>query len=284
MNSIDSSQKKTLIGGRGTKELNSKKTSASRKALKETILLRTLQIGIVAALLAAWEWGVRAGTISSFLFASPSMIADVLIGRIRDGSLFTDIAVTGMETLIGFVIGSIAGSFIGLAFWYSRFVAKLSAPFIAALGSIPILALAPLIIIWFGTGLVSKIAIVVFSCIIVSLVSSYEGAQQVDKDLMNLMRSFGATKNQIFRKIVVPSSMTWVLSGLKMNVGFALVGAIVGEYISSNQGIGHMILIGSSNFGIDIVLAGLFTVMIIVFVLNLIVGWLEKALMVWKKN
>ncbi|BBY76824.1 hypothetical protein MPRF_37230 [Mycolicibacterium parafortuitum] len=150
-----------------------------------------LQVLIVVGLLGAWELGAATGVIDTFLFSSPSRIAEVLARRAETGALWTDIGVTMTETVLGYLVGAVGGSVLGLALWYSRFVAGLTRPFITAIGAIPILAIAPLIIIWFGTDIVSKIVIVALSCVVVSLTNSYRGAQEVDADWINLMRSFG---------------------------------------------------------------------------------------------
>lgn len=255
-----------------------------QKIRLQRYLLHSLQVIIVAALLLLWEWGAKTGRISPFLFASPSMIWDVLVQRWQSGELVTDIQVTFAETLSGFAIGAVGGALLGLLLWYSRFVADLTAPFIAAIGSIPVLAIAPITIIWFGTEMTSKVVIVAFSCVVVSLTTAYQGAQRTDPDLLNLMRSFNAPRSAIFFKLVVPSAMVWILSGLRLNAGFALIGAIVGEYISSEAGVGHMILLGSSNFSINLVLAGIFTVMLMTLVLLKAVGLLERTLLSWEKG
>lgn len=255
-----------------------------RRGIARRPLLVTLQVLIVVAFLSLWEAAGVNGWISTFLFSSPSGIAAVLGNAISSGQLWTDIGTTAIETVIGFVVGAIGGSVLGLALWYSRFVADLTAPFVAAIGAIPVLAVAPIMIIWFGTGIVSKVVIVAFSCVIVSLTNSYRGAQRVDQDLLNLMRSFGASKTQTFLKVVVPGSMTWVVSGLKLNVGFALIGAIVGEYISSQAGIGHMIVLGSGSFQMNVVLAGVVVVMAMVLVFSLLVGLLERVILRWERR
>lgn len=259
------------------------KKKSKLKKWKDGAVMGIFQIGFLAILLIVWEVGARCGFINEFLFASPSKICNTLWSHILSGELFTDLLVTGKETVLGFILGSLLGSVLGLLLWCSETIARFSKPYVAAIGSIPVMVLSPLVIIWFGTGIASKIAIVTFSCIFVSLSTAYEGAMQVDPDLLNLMRSFGASKFKIFCKVVVPSSMTWVVSGFKMNIGFATVGAIVGEYISSDAGIGHMILKGSSSFHIHVTLAGLVATMIFVFALNVMVGFLEKALLRWKK-
>jgi NitT/TauT family transport system permease protein len=125
---------------------------------------------------------------------------------------------------------------------------------------------------------------VAFSCVVVSLTTSYKGAMRADPDLINLLRSFNAGRGTIFFKLVVPSAMLWVLSGLRLNVGFALVGAIVGEYISSDAGVGHMILLGSSNFGMNIVLAGIVLVMLMMLCFNALVAFLERLILSWDRK
>lgn len=251
---------------------------------RRRIILHTMQGLIVVTALCAWEFGARTGDISSFLFGSPSAVWNILKTRAISGQLWSDIGITSTEVILGFLIGAVGGSVLGLLLWYSQFVADLTSPFIAAIGSIPVLAVAPLTIIWFGTEMTSKVVIVAFSCVVVSLTTSYRGARRTDPDLINLMKSFGASRSQIFRKLVVPSAMTWVVSGLKLNIGFALVGAIVGEYISSDAGVGHMILLGSSNFTISLVIAGIAIVMVMVLVFNLLVSALERFLGHWERS
>lgn len=246
--------------------------------------LIALQVGITVALLAAWEIGAAQGWINRFLFASPSMVWEVLVDRALSGELLEDIWTTSAETLLGYAVGAVGGSVIGLGLWYSRFLSDLSAPFIAALGSIPVLAVAPMTIIWFGTGILAKVMIVAFSCIVVSLTTSYKGAMRTDEDLVNLMRSFNAKRSAIFFKLVVPAAMPWVFSGLKLCVGFALVGAIVGEYITSQSGVGHMILLGSSNFSMNIVLAGIAVVMVMMLIFNAFITVIERAILSWERK
>lgn len=265
-----------------TRPLRRRTATASRRSRR--IILHTMQVLIVVTALSGWEFGAHSGAISSFLFGSPSAVWDVMQTRAVSGQLWSDIGVTSTEVILGFLIGAVGGSVLGLLLWYSQFVADLTSPFIAAIGSIPVLAVAPLTIIWFGTEMTSKVVIVAFSCVVVSLTTSYRGARRTDPDLINLMKSFGASRSQIFRKLVVPSAMTWVVSGLKLNIGFALVGAIVGEYISSDAGVGHMILLGSSNFTISLVIAGIAIVMVMVLVFNILVSTLERFLGHWERS
>lgn len=253
-----------------------------RRKRMETIGVAAMQIVIAFILFGSWELGARSGAISTFLFGSPSQVLALAWERILNGTLVFGAYITGLETLAGFVIGSVLGTAMGLGLWYSRFVARVANVFILAVGSVPVLALGPLIIIWFGVGIESKIILATISCVIIALLQAYEGAQQVDKDLIKLLNSFGANKFQIFTKVVIPSSYSWVVAAAKLNVGFALIGAVIGEYISSDSGLGNLILIAGANYNIPLVLLGIFSLMILAFILNFFVGLLEKRLLAWK--
>ena len=201
-----------------------------------------------------------------------------------DGSLLRDTYVTGLETLLGFGLGNVIGTVIGLSLWYSRFLSRVVQPFVVAIGSIPIIALAPMVIIWFGTGLSSKVAMSTLSVVVVALVTSYKGAMSVDADQVNLFRTLGATKSQIFRKLVVPSSLSDIFAGLKLTVGFALIGAIIGEFMSSSEGLGHAIFKAGSLYVIPKVFAALAATIVLALVLTYLVGWLERLLKPWQQE
>ena len=174
------------------------------RRFRRSALVLLVQALILIAFLAFWEFEAGKSKQSAFMFGSPSAIWSFLWKMILDGSLARDISVTGLETLLGFLIGNLIGTFVGLSLWYSLFVSRVVQPFVIAIGSIPIIALAPIIIIWFGTGLASKIAMSTLSVVVVALVTSYKGAVGVDPDQINLLRTLGARKPQIFSKLVVP--------------------------------------------------------------------------------
>jgi NitT/TauT family transport system permease protein len=242
------------------------------------------QVAILAAFLGFWDYMTSQNRAAAFMFGSPSAIAGFLGQMARDGSLWRDSYVTGSETLLGFFVGNLVGTVIGLSLWYSRFVSRVVEPFVIAVGSIPIIALAPIIIIWFGTGLISKVAMSTLSVVIVALVTSYKGAVGVDPDQINLMRTLGASKFQIFRKLVVPASLTDIFAGLKLTVGFALIGAIVGEFMSSSEGLGHAIFKAGSLYVIPKVFAALVATIALALILTFIVGKIERLLMPWHRN
>jgi NitT/TauT family transport system permease protein len=242
------------------------------KKVKE-LTLQTIP-GIV--LLTTWEIaGINSNRLN-FLFGRPSAIALALVEKISDRSILIDTGVTAAEAFSGFVIGTVLGSAIGLALWFSPAVAKIAKPYILGLGAIPVLALAPLVIVWFGVGLSMKIAMATIGTFFVALTQAYQGALNVDPEQIKLLRIFGAKREQIFRKVIVPSSLTWVFTSLKLNVGFALLGAFIGEFISSEQGLGHLILRAGGLYNIPLVFAGSLVLIILAFVFNWMVEWLER--------
>ncbi|HEY2136588.1 MAG TPA: ABC transporter permease [Xanthobacteraceae bacterium] len=259
---------------------------ARRRRLSfDTLIGRALlQAAAVAGFLLLWEFGTRIGWISDFLFGAPSGILKVFMRMALDGSLWSDTAYTLLEASLGFVIGTIFGSLAGLALWYSIFVARLVEPFIVAINSVPKIALAPIIILWFGTGLVSKVALAVSLTAIVALIAAYQAAKDADTDLQSLLISMGATKHQIFYNAVVPSTIPAIIATFRINIGFGLVGAVVGEFISSQQGLGHLVYTASSFYDLNTVWVGLFVLMFLGFVLYHAIDLTERVLLPWKQS
>lgn len=256
-----------------------------RRAGRQQVLrVLGVQAAAVAVLLTGWEWATRTGRASAFLFGSPSGIGASLLAAARDGSLWTDAAITGAETLAGFALGNLIGTVLGLLLWYSRFVSRVVQPFLLGLGSIPIVALAPIAIIWFGTGFSSKVAMATLSVVVVSLTVAYKGAVGVDPDQVNLLRSLGAGRNQVFRHLVLPASLTDIFAGFKLTVGLALVGAIVGEFMSSSAGLGHAIFKAGSLYAIAKVLAELAVTVTLAIALSAVIIRAERALLPWRHD
>ncbi len=228
-----------------------------------------------------WELSATSIERGVFFFGSPSTVGKFLWIKTMDGSLPYDMGITLYETVLGFIIGNIVGSVIGMGLWYFPRLSQVSKPYITAFGSIPIFAVSPIIIIWFGIGLKSKVILAGLSTVVVSIVQAYEGATQTDQKLIDLLLSMGASKFITFKKVVVPSTLAWLLAGYKMNVGFALLGAFIGEFISSEAGLGHMIIQAMGLFNIPLVLAGVVGICILSLVLIKCVGLLQSRLMPW---
>jgi NitT/TauT family transport system permease protein len=268
----------------GTGPMPKRGARAPRRFSFDTALGRaTLQALAAVAFFAAWEIGVRMGWISAFLVGSPSGIFADGFRMIASGELVGDTWFTLFEAILGFVIGTIVGSLLGLALWYSVFVARLVEPLIVAINSVPKIALAPIVVLWFGTGLVSKVALSVSLTAIVALIAAYQAAKDADVDLQSLLISMGADKHQVFFKAVVPSTLPSIIATFRINIGFGLVGAVVGEFISSQRGLGHLIYTASSLYDLNTVWVGLFMLMIMGFALYYVIDLIERTSLPWKQ-
>jgi NitT/TauT family transport system permease protein len=243
-----------------------------------------LQILVVVGFFLLWEGAVQMGWLTAFLVGQPSGVLRNLVASIANGSLFADTGYTVFEAILGFAFGTVIGSVIGLTLWYSVFVARLVEPFIAAINSVPKIALAPIIILWFGTGLLSKVALAISLTSIVALITAYQAAKDSDKDLQALLFSMGASKHHIFKRVIVPSTLPAIIATFRINIGFALVGAVVGEFISSQHGLGHVIYVASSLYDLNTVWAGLFTLMLVGFAFYHLVEITERRLLPWKQQ
>ena len=267
----------------GTSPLKRRAPARKRMSFDTVIGRSLLQALGVIGFFAAWEIGVRLGWISAFLVGSPLGIFTIGWKMIVSGELISDTWFTLFEAILGFVIGTIAGSLLGLALWYSVFVARLVEPFIVAINSVPKIALAPIVVLWFGTGLISKVALSVSLTAIVALIAAYQAAKDADVDLQSLLISMGASKHQVFFKAVVPSTLPAMIATFRINIGFGLVGAVVGEFISSQRGLGHLIYTASSLYDLNTVWVGLFTLMITGFVLYYVIDLIERTSLPWKQ-
>jgi NitT/TauT family transport system permease protein len=236
------------------------------------------QIGILAGVVGLWELGARAGWIDGFFWSQPSKIADTFVIFFTEGDAWTDISFTFRSTIIGFVIGTTAGSLFGLSFWWSRNYAAVVQPYVICFESIPKLALAPLVILVFGIGLASKIAMAVALTFVISTLTTYAGVKALDPDGEKLFYSLGASRWQVFRKLVVPSCLPWIISVLRANIGLALTGAIVGEFISSQHGLGRTILYAGSTYEIALVWVAVLVLSTLAVIMYAIVSWLEGVL------
>jgi NitT/TauT family transport system permease protein len=244
-----------------------------------TILLGLLPLFIFLLL---WEFVLATSSQKIFLFSSPSLVFHSLLANIKNGTLIRDIFVTGQEALFGFLIGNIVGALIGLSLWYSKRIATLTRPYIIAIGAIPIFSIAPMMIMWFGTGLYAKVMMAALSTVIIAITQSYEGARQVDVHQIKLFQSFGASRTQIFSKLIVPSSLVWLFNSLKLNISFALLGAFIAEFISAEEGLGHRIIKAGGTYDVALVLASVLCIVLLALLFSGIIYLFEKTLLRWK--
>ena len=236
----------------------------------------------ILAVIVLWQWAADAGTINGQLFGSPAGIFAALRQGLGAGTLVSDTLVTLYETLAGLAIGSIAGTFGGLGLWFVPGIARPAEGFSIVLNSVPKIALGPLIVIWFGSGMSSKIWLAAISTYAVSMIAAAASMREVDADLLNLFRSLGASPGKIFRKLILPSAVPWIFSALRMNVGFALIGAIVGEYIASQNGLGHEIFVAGSLFDLNTVWLGIIVLTVLAALMTALVRIVEERVVTWK--
>jgi len=243
-----------------------------------TWALVAAQIGILVGALSLWEIAARTGWIDAFFWSQPSAIAETMTVFFTTGDAWTDISFTFRSTIIGFFIGTTAGSLLGLSFWWSRNYAAVVQPYVICLESIPKLALAPLIILVFGIGLVSKVAVATALTLVVSTLTAYAGVKALDPDGEKLFYSLGASRLQVFRKLVVPFCLPWIISVLRVNIGLALTGAIVGEFIASQHGLGRAILYAGQTYDIALVWVAVLVLSTLAIVMYAAVSWVESML------
>jgi NitT/TauT family transport system permease protein len=243
-----------------------------------TWALVAAQIGIFVGAVGLWEIGARTGFVDAFFWSQPSAIGNTMVAFFGSGDAWTDISFTFRSTILGFLIGTAAGSLLGLSFWWSRNYAAIVQPYIICLESIPKLALAPLIILVFGIGLLSKVAVATALTLVVSTLTAYSGVKALDADSEKLFYSLGASRMQVFRKLVVPFCLPWIISVLRVNIGLALTGAIVGEFIASQHGLGRAILYAGQTYDIALVWVAVLVLSTLAVVMYAAVSWLESVL------
>jgi NitT/TauT family transport system permease protein len=171
---------------------------------------------------------------------------------------------------------------MGLSLWYSDRSARLVRPYVIAIGAVPIFAISPMMIIWFGTGLFAKVMMAAISTVTIAVTQSYEGARNIDPGQIDLLRSFRASNAQIFRKLIMPASLIWVFNSLRLNVTLALLGAFIGEFISSGRGLGHRIFQAGGLYDIPLVLSSVICIIGLAFLLNALIWILQRRWLGWK--
>lgn len=231
-----------------------------------------------AVVLALWELAVRDDRSLEFLFASPSQVATVAYQELRFGTVMTDVAITASEAMIGLAAGSALGTLIGLLLWTHERIARIAHPYIVLLGAIPIFAIAPMLIIWFGTGLLSKVVMSAFSVFFVALAQAYDGARFCSCEYTSYATSLAAPRLRIVTKIIIPGALRWVAAGFKISIGLALVGAFIGEFVSSEAGLGHYILTAGALYDMPRVLFGVGLISLLALALSALVTVCQR----WK--
>lgn len=242
------------------------------------ILIVSIQILIIISFLFLWEYGARKELIDSFITSSPTEIMETIINLIKSNNLFNHIIITIIETVISFILGTLIGIIIASILWYYKTLAKVVDPFLTLINSLPKIALGPIIIIWAGAGIKSIIIMALLISTIVTIINVYQGFIDTDELKIKLMKTFKASKIQIYANLVLPNSFTNIISTLKINISMSLIGIIMGEFLVSKQGIGYLIMYGSQIFNLDLVMTGILILSILSLIMYYLILYLEKII------
>jgi NitT/TauT family transport system permease protein len=231
-----------------------------------------------------WELGYRARLIDPFFFSAPSLIGGVLVEQFGSGRIWPHLLVTIEEALLGLAIGFLAGATLGWLAAQQRPVAEVVEPFMMLLNSVPRVVVAPLFIMWFGIGLGSKIALALFLVFVVIFFAVYSGLKEVDRALVERIVVLGGTRRDLLREVYVPSVMAWVFSSLRITVGFAFTGAVVGEFIASSRGLGYLLNFAQNSYNASLMMATVGLIMAIIVGLFAVLSRVERRATLWKQR
>ncbi|WFA10237.1 ABC transporter permease [Tissierella sp. Yu-01] len=241
------------------------------------------QLGVLIFFLLLWEVSAQLGWIDTFLTSSPSEIWKLFINYLINGQLYYHVGISLFETMVGFVLGTLLGIIIAIGLWWSDFWAKVLDPYMVILNALPKTALAPIFIILFGAGYKGIIATAISVSLVVTILNMFISYKSVDEDKLRLLETFGASKMQILRKVIIPSSVPDLISTLKVNIGLSWVGVIVGEFLVSKAGLGYLIVYGMQVFKLDLVMMNVAVLGFLSAIMYKIIAFIEGKFTKWQR-
>ena len=245
---------------------------------KRKILITTTQLLILIVFIATWELLAHYNIINTFISSSPSRIINTIIDLHNQNNLYNHIWITIYETIISFGLGTLLGIIIAIILWWNNFIYKVIDPYLTVINSLPKVALGPIIIIFFGANINSIMIMALLISVIVTIITVYNGFNETDPNKIKLLKSFNASKLQIFKMVILPSSYPTIISSLKINISMSLIGVIMGEFLVSKEGIGYLIMYGSQVFNLNLVMTGIIILMIVSIIMYKAVSYIEKIL------
>jgi NitT/TauT family transport system permease protein len=245
------------------------------------VLTRTV---LILVILSIWQSLASFSLVDEFWISSPVKIGRELWRLLITGEIFFDVGITLLEALIAFVISSVLGIATGLALSRSPFWDEVLAPLVVMLNSMPRVALAPLIILWFGVGITAKVVTAFTLVYFILLVNTLAGAKNVDNDILTIARLIGANNRTILWKVILPSAAPWIFAGLNLGMTYSLLGVIVAEILASNQGLGYLISSAAGSFNTAAVFAGLMVLAVVSWTLSWIMRQIEGRVLSWKPS
>ncbi len=257
-------------------KMNQKKHNPYYKAkIKDKSIVILSQILLLIAFIILWEVLSKYNIINGFLFSKPSNILELLKKYFVDGTIYRHLGISILETMLGLIIGTSVGLFIAIIIWWFPYAAKVLDPFLIILNALPKTALAPILIIWAGTGIKGITVVAMSISLVLTVITAYNYFQMMEEDKIKMLKSFKATKWQILTKLILPSNIPNIVSIIKINIGMTWVGVIVGEFLVSRAGIGYLIVYGSQVFRMDLVMMGVIVLAVIAFIMYEVVNLIE---------
>lgn len=255
---------------------------------RRRILVNVLRVAILVVIVGGWELGARTGVIDPFFWGQPSGIWAQLVTWATQGTaqgpLYQQILVTLEETVLGFAIGVVLGVIFGVVLGRNRFLADVLGPYIKAANSIPRVVLGSIFVIGLGLGMQSKVALAVVLVFFIVFFNAFQGVREVDRNLLANARILGASQRQLSTEVIIPSALTWIIASLHTSFSFALVGAVVGEFLGSTQGIGLMIQTAQGTFNANGVFAAMVILAVVALISELLITTLENRLITWRPS
>jgi len=249
-----------------------------RRRRRATRHVRYTQLALLLAGFALWEIAGRLRWIDVLLFSYPSKIFALIWTKLLDGTLLPHIGATVLETIAGFALGTLLGTALAVLIWWSPFLSRVLDPYIVVLNSMPKVALGPLFIVSLGPGLLSIIATTLSITVIITTLVVFGAFKEVDANYVKVVQMFGGSRSHIFRKVILPASFPAIVATLKVNVGLAWVGVIVGEFLVSKLGLGYLIVYGFQVFNFTLVLSTLIVIAVVATLMYQAVVYMEAKL------
>jgi NitT/TauT family transport system permease protein len=246
------------------------------------VMVLATRLALLFGGLFLWWLCTATGLLSTFFFGDPLGVARRLWIWFSTGSVFLHLYTTLLETLLAFAIGTVLGLGIGLWLALNPFLAAVTDPFIKAFNSMPRLIFAPIFALWFGLGIWSKVALGVTLVFFIVFFNVYQGVKEVSPAILANARMLGMNERQLFRNVYWPSALSWMFSSLHTSVGFAIIGAVVGEYLGAAAGLGYMIQQAEGTFDTTGVFAGIVILAVFVLIIDWFVTLTERRLLVWR--
>ena len=247
---------------------------------RSAVIAGRVAVGLL--MVVAWQGGVAAGVVDPFFLSQPTAIARRLTEWVASGSLWPHLLVTLAESFLGLAIGATLGIVVGFALARAPFAASVLEPYITMMNAVPRVVLAPLFLLWFGLGIWSKVALAVTLVFFITFFNTYQGVRSADRVILDNVRMLGATERQLVRHVLVPSALTWIFSSLQTSLGFAMVGAVVGEYLGATRGLGYVIAQAEGTFDTTGVFAGMTVLALVVVAVSAAVSRAERWLLRWR--